>query len=112
MTEQQQTPPAPAPATTRFPISMEMYVCPNPSCEAVIPNHYIFPNRTKDPYVREVKAYCPACDSCWHSRQRVNGGVYQTTGPVARITAPKQIEGVKARVAHMRNDIQREALSA
>ncbi|MGB7156676.1 MAG: hypothetical protein WBD40_01340 [Tepidisphaeraceae bacterium] len=87
----------------------ESYRCINESCDAAIPRHHVFINYDRQSVRRTrraVKAHCPHCRQVYQVKQRLDGGIWRNEGSVETLAGAAR-EGVLARVAHLRGDVQR-----
>ncbi len=79
-----------------------------PACGSALQREFIF--RTidrKSPLVRHLTAWCDACGRAFHVSQRLQLGIYVDEAPgVTVVRDRRQLAGIKARVAHIRGDLQ------
>ena len=55
---------------------------------------------------QKVRAWCEHCDRLYEAVRELSGGTWTLLSDVELVTDPKRVAAFKARIAHLRGDIQ------
>lgn len=82
--------------------SVETFVCCK--CNGAIPADCTSRKFDERTATRTTKIFCEHCGELFKAVQRFVGGTWIVEGDIERVTDPKQIAGMKARIDHVRGN--------